>query len=148
MQIKKVLLTLVISFWATICFTQTDSMTRFRPEIEIFEFTTDTQTATFYIDVFWTGISSGGMPILNLSKWRPKKVNDIDVYFDPTYSKQVKEKLPGSWKGRPEIIIKAKIYLKLKEVNISSNPPRTLLIYHANVVELYDITVNTIPPTD
>ncbi len=145
---KKILLSIFIICWATLGFTQTDSIKRFRPEIEVFEFTTDTQTATFYIDVFWTGISSGGMPILNLSKWRPKKLNDMDIYFDPAYSEKVKEKLPGSWKGRPEIIIKAKIYLKRKEVNVSSNPPRTLMIYQANVVELYDITVNTIPPTD
>lgn len=116
-------------------------------EVEQFELTTDTQTATFFIDIGWVG-GGASMPILNLNKYRPKKLNGLDIYFDESYSDTIRNKMPSCRKGRTEIKITATIYLKEKIVGVTSNPPSSRKIYEAIVIDLIDIQVRTNPCDD
>lgn len=114
---------------------------------EQFEMTSDTQTVSVYIGHGWVG-GGASMPVLNLKTYRPKKMNGLDIYFDQTYSDTIRSKLPDCIKGRAEIKITAKIYLKEKIVGVTSNPPSTRKIYEAVVVDLMDVQVKTKPCDD
>lgn len=114
-------------------------------QLENFELKTDTQTATFFIGQGWVGVSAS-MPILN-EIYRPKMLNGKNIYFDESYRKQVADKLPDCFIGRPEIKVVAKIYLKEKTVSISTVPVQSRTIYEAIVIELIDMQV-TVTPCD
>jgi len=133
---KTALFSLLLYLVGTTCFAQDTLFRNIEPEV--FTLTADTQVATFYIDVHWVG-GGGTMPILDLDIWRPKRLSTLPIYFDQSYSKMVDDKLPDCHKGRPRIMIRAKIYLRKVEETITSNPPRNIFVYEAVVLELYDI---------
>jgi len=136
MNLKNNLLLFLLFFKFMVCFTQSDSL-----KTEQFILTTDTQTAVFKIQQDWVG-GGGSMPILK-DYYHPFKLNGLDIYFDESYSGKVREKLPSCYKGIPDVTIRAKIYLKVKTVWMSSNPPRQQDIYEAQVLEWIDIWVTT-----
>ena len=134
---KQLFILALLLFTVKASFAQTNQI-----KTEEFILKTDTQTAHFNIGTGWVG-GGASMPVLNLDNYRPLKLNGMDIYFDASYSEQVRKKLPSCYKGTPDIVVKAKIYLKEKTVYQSTNPPLARTIYEAVVVELYDISVKT-----
>lgn len=82
---KKILFTSILFLFIKKGFTQNF-------QLEVFELTANTQTASFYIGTGWVGISAS-MPIID-ANYRPKRLNEKAIYFDESYEKIVSEKLP------------------------------------------------------
>ena len=111
---------------------------------EVFELTTDTQDAIFYIGYGYTGCGSQ-MPILDPATGDPKLLNGCCISFDHTYGHIVETKVPTCFIEQPEIKVVARIYLKQEKGFYSTEEIRSYQYYEAKVVRLGKIFVNAEP---
>lgn len=107
---------------------------------EKFSLTAKPQNAVFFVGVGWTG-GMGSMPVLDVERQRPKRMDDLPIFFDESKHDEVRGRLPGCVRGTPLIKVAAKIRLVRKSRPNSS-------IESAPVQSYYEAVASSISRID
>jgi hypothetical protein len=114
---------------------------------EIFELTTDTQYAVFYIKTGYSGCAGTGMPIVDRGSNEPRTLLGDFICFDGAYDEEIMNAMSGKG-GDPEIKIAAQIYLVHQSGFAPIDPElgeEVYWYYEAKVVQLGGIYVTAEP---
>lgn len=108
---------------------------------ERFALTTKPQRAVFFVGSHWTG-GMGSMPVLDLKTERPKRMEELPIFFDASRKGEVDAKLPGCVRGTPLVKVSADIRLVKKTgTNWSIREAPTQSFYEAVASSISKIDV-------
>ncbi len=104
-------------------------------------------SVTMLVGYAYTG-GMGSMPVLT-ETGEVKTVNNVPVYFDESYQKNVAEQIPECYEGTPLITVHATVVLEERKDTNTSIPGAPEQKYYVAVVKnLESIDVKTQPCTE